>query len=201
MKYCMPPKVLLYTTWQMSFMNITKGKKSERSQKEVRQHTHHLTHLPWSSKPGKANLWCQKPDARRVAPLSILTTRKGHKADEGVIFCFLTWVFDHIGHAGLPYVKMHQVYTYFCVPLCYFGGFPGGSGGKESSYNEEDLGLIPGLGRSPGERHDNPLQYSCSAESPCSEDPVGLQSLGSQSQIRLSSSAHIHTCYISIKFM
>ena len=24
-----------------------------------------------------------------------------------------------------------------------------------------DPGLIPGLGRSPGERNDNPLQYSC----------------------------------------
>jgi len=30
-------------------------------------------------------------------------------------------------------------------------GFPGGSDGKESACNVEDLGLIPGLGRSPGE--------------------------------------------------
>ena len=41
------------------------------------------------------------------------------------------------------------------------GGFPGGSDGKESSCNVGDLGLIPGLGRSPGEGHGNPLQYSC----------------------------------------
>ena len=40
-------------------------------------------------------------------------------------------------------------------------GFPGSSDGKESAYNEGDLGLIPGLGRSPGGRHDKPLQYSC----------------------------------------
>ena len=39
--------------------------------------------------------------------------------------------------------------------------FPGGSDGKESACNAGDLGLIPGLGRSPGERHGNPLQYSC----------------------------------------
>ena len=26
-----------------------------------------------------------------------------------------------------------------------------------------DVGSIPGLGRSPGEGHDNPLQYSCLA--------------------------------------
>ena len=32
---------------------------------------------------------------------------------------------------------------------------------KESAYNARDLGLIPGLGRSPGEGNGNPLQYSC----------------------------------------
>ena len=40
-------------------------------------------------------------------------------------------------------------------------GFPGGSDGKESTYNMGDLGSIPGLGRSPGGRHGNPLQYFC----------------------------------------
>ena len=40
-------------------------------------------------------------------------------------------------------------------------GFPGGSEGKESACNVGDPGLIPGLGRSPGEGHGNPLQYSC----------------------------------------
>ena len=40
-------------------------------------------------------------------------------------------------------------------------GFPGGSDGKESACNAGDLGLIPGLGRSPGGRYGNPLQYSC----------------------------------------
>ena len=42
----------------------------------------------------------------------------------------------------------------------YFG-IPGGSDGKESTCNAEDLGSIPGLGRSPGGGHGNPLQYSC----------------------------------------
>ena len=39
--------------------------------------------------------------------------------------------------------------------------FPGGSDDKASAYNARDLGLIPGLGRSPGEGNGNPLQYSC----------------------------------------
>ena len=32
---------------------------------------------------------------------------------------------------------------------------------KKSACNVEDLGLIPGLGRSPGEGNGNPLHYSC----------------------------------------
>ena len=39
-----------------------------------------------------------------------------------------------------------------------FLGFPGGSAGKESACNAGDLGLIPGLGRSPGEGKGYPLQ-------------------------------------------
>ena len=37
---------------------------------------------------------------------------------------------------------------------------PCGSAGKESTCNVEDLGSIPGLGRSPGEGKGYPLQYS-----------------------------------------
>ena len=38
--------------------------------------------------------------------------------------------------------------------------FPGDPAGKESACNVGDLGLIPGLGRSPGEESGYPLQYS-----------------------------------------
>ena len=37
-------------------------------------------------------------------------------------------------------------------------GFPGGADSKESDCNARDLGLIPGLGRFPGEGNGNPLQ-------------------------------------------
>ena len=40
-------------------------------------------------------------------------------------------------------------------------GFPGGSDSKESVCNVGDLGLISGLGRSPGEWNGYPLHYSC----------------------------------------
>ena len=39
-------------------------------------------------------------------------------------------------------------------------GFPGGSDGKESACSAEDLGLIPGSGRYPGEGNGYPLLYS-----------------------------------------
>ena len=40
-------------------------------------------------------------------------------------------------------------------------GFPGDSDGKEPACNAGDPGLIPGLGRSPGEGNGYPLQDSC----------------------------------------
>ena len=45
-----------------------------------------------------------------------------------------------------------------CIPL--FLGSPGASAGKESVCSAGDLGLIPGLGISPGGGLGNPLQYS-----------------------------------------
>ena len=45
-------------------------------------------------------------------------------------------------------------------------GFPGASDGKASVCNAGDPGLIPELGRSPGEGNGSPLQY------PCLENPM-----------------------------
>ena len=46
------------------------------------------------------------------------------------------------------------------LPIPVFLGFPCGSADKESACSMGDLGSIPGLGRSPGEGKDYPLQYS-----------------------------------------
>ena len=50
---------------------------------------------------------------------------------------------------------------YFRPWFSHMGGFPGGPDSKESAYNAEDPGLIPGLRRSPGEGNGYPFQYSC----------------------------------------
>ena len=51
-------------------------------------------------------------------------------------------------------------------------GFPGGSDDTESVCHNGDLGLIPGLGRSPGEGKGYPLQYSGL------DNSMGLQRVG-----------------------
>ena len=68
----------------------------------------------------------------------------------------------------------------------------GGSDGKESACNAGDLGLIPGLGRSPGGGHGNPIQYSCL------ENPQGQRSLAGYSpwsckESDMTEHAHTHT--------
>ena len=50
----------------------------------------------------------------------------------------------------------HTVVVLWC--LAYI--FPDGSNDKESAFSAEDLGLIPGLGRSPGEGNGYLLQCS-----------------------------------------
>ena len=47
------------------------------------------------------------------------------------------------------------------TPLPSRMGFPCSSVGKESACSSGDLGLIPGLGRSPAEGNGNPFQYPC----------------------------------------
>ena len=67
----------------------------------------------------------------------------------------LTWILNVLLH----------MYIIVCVLFLEESklqlGFPHGSAGKEFTCNAGDLGLIPGLGRSPEVGNGNPLQYSC----------------------------------------
>ena len=65
------------------------------------------------------------------------------------------------------------------VSSCFFGGFPGGSDGKESACNVGDLGSMPGQDRSSKKgmvTHSSILAWRI----PWTEKPGGLWSLGSQ---------------------
>ena len=79
--------------------------------------------------------------------------------------------------------------------------FPGGSDGKESTCNERVLGLTPGLGRSPGGGHGNPLQYSC-LENPMDRGAWQTTVHGvTKSQTRLSDLAHWNDRRASVSYL
>ena len=62
--------------------------------------------------------------------------------------------------------------------LLFIKGFPGGSDGKESVCSAGDQGSIPSLGRSPGARHGNPLQYFCLENPHRQKTPAGYSPCG-----------------------
>ena len=59
-------------------------------------------------------------------------------------------------------------------------GFLGGSDGKESAFNEGDWGSIPQLDKIPWRRAWKPTPVFLPGESPWTEEPGGLQSMGWQ---------------------
>ena len=61
---------------------------------------------------------------------------------------------------GLAFALSSKSVNILSTTLTVFRGFPGGSNGKEFACNAGDLGLLPGLGRYPGERNNYPIQYS-----------------------------------------
>ena len=81
--------------------------------------------------------------------------------------------FWHLSDIVTLYQNLILLLVYEMLPWNII--LPGGSDGKESACNVGDLCLIPGLGRSPGGRHGNPLQYSCL------ENPHGQRSLAGYS--------------------
>ena len=59
--------------------------------------------------------------------------------------------------------KLRQREKVICQAIGFLRGLPRWLSSEESTYNAGntgDMGLVPGSGRSPGGRHDNPLQYS-----------------------------------------
>ena len=75
-------------------------------------------------------------------------------------------------------------------------GFPGSSDGKESACNAGDPGLIPGLGRLPGEGIGYPLQYSWASllaqtvKNPPAMLETWVQSLGWEDPLEKATGTH-----------
>ena len=78
------------------------------------------------------------------------------------------WALELLAGSESMCIFNFDVYSTYCFTSllvkhkeCLLMGFSGDSVGKESVYNSGHLGSIPGLGRSAGGGHGNPLQYSC----------------------------------------
>ena len=83
-------------------------------------------------------------------------TCRGVSGERAVGTSFGTWSGDLAGF-NFPSVWVHLLELFKRI-LTQRRGFPGGSDGEASACNGGDLGLIPGLRRSPGGGHGNPLQ-------------------------------------------
>ena len=103
-----------------------------------------------------------------------------HKVDRARSLCL--FLPGHQSHHGYPSLMTSSNYLPKFLPpktipktivlkirgsACTFLGFPGGSGGKESTCNAGDAASVPGAGRSLGGGNGNPLPYACL------ENPVG----------------------------
>ena len=75
--------------------------------------------------------------------------------------------------------NMHNHKIVFCLAM-NTSDFPGGSNGKESACSAGDLGSIPGLGKNPLEKGLATRSSIIAWEIPRTEEPGGLQSVGSQ---------------------
>ena len=106
--------------------------------------------LPGSSVHGilqtKILEWVTMPSSRRSSPPRDWT----HD---------VSCIYDIAGGFFITESPGKPIYVYVCVCVCV------------SACNVRDQGSIPGLGRSPGGGHGNPLQYSCL------ENPHGQRSL------------------------
>ena len=103
---------------------------------------------------------------------------------------------SHIVYWRSIWPQLPVTISTFIKHLCAWWGFPGGSVVKNVTASTEDtgdVGSIPGLGRSPGGRYGNPLQYSCLGN-PMNRGPWQATVHGvTKSLTQLCANTHTHT--------
>ena len=112
-----------------------------------------LTSLGASCRPPR--IWRKFPSGQQSSTLLRLLCLLSHRTLCLFLLCAALSVCTCVCVSALGLVSSYR------LPAAAFLGFPGGPDRKESACNAGDLGLIPGLGRPPGEGNGNPLQYSC----------------------------------------
>ena len=133
----------------------------------------HVRHVRCEGRSNRqTNVQCFKNIMHSITFTQLLITKSKNNSSSHLIR--LSW---DISELKFSYLKFKLQMRYYCCcmleDICvllllwlllrstWILGFPGGSDGKESACNARDLGLIPGSGRSLGEEHGYPLQYSC----------------------------------------
>ena len=107
--------------------------------------------------------------ARILEQIAISYPRGSTQGVNPLLLCLLHWQANSltlVPSEKLKFRNLNILKHVFYSSSLLLSGFPGSSDGKASAYNAEDLGSIPGSGRSPGEGNGNPLQY------PCLENPM-----------------------------
>ena len=113
-----------------------------------------------------------------------------------------TWVWSLVLWYKIKFLYFYRSFLPFlkATIILYLSSDFGGSDSKASAYNEGDLGLIPGLGRSPGKGNGNPLQDYC-LENPIDGGAcMGLQRVGHDWATSLSFFPVIYSIYVMYEF-
>ena len=137
-------------------------------------------HLRWDPKKWAIDRYVpgsQAPGRQGFLPTLHNSAALWHMS--GALWISVEWAYKSdrgIPREDLPIALLASLFVY----LCLHWGFPYGSVGKEFICNGGDLGLIPGLGRFPRRRAWQPTPVFLPGEFPWTEEPGGLQSMGSQ---------------------
>ena len=137
-------------------------------------------HLRWDPKKWAIDRYVpgsQAPGGQGFLPTLHNSAALWHMS--GALWISVEWAYKSdrgIPREDLPIALLASLFVY----LCLHWGFPYGSVGKEFICNGGDLGLIPGLGRFPRRRAWQPTPVFLPGEFPWTEEPGGLQSMGSQ---------------------
>ena len=113
----------------------------------------------------------QPRDQTHASPASVGGLFTTEPPEKPICVYIYVYIYTHTHTCTCMQIYVICAYLYLGLPCCLRG--------KESTCSARDAGSIPGSGRSPRERKDNPLQYSW-LEIQWREEPGRLQSMGYQ---------------------
>ena len=127
----------------------------------------------------------RKPDKTNISLRELLQARNPCNYHPSLVFFFFKNGLLSSNPSQLTSLSLHPREVL---------GFPCGSPGKQSTHNAGDLGLVLGLGRSPGEGKGYPVQYS-SLENSMDYSPWGLKELDTTDNFHFPSEENVPSTF------